>query len=232
MMIKAVLIDIDDTLLDFDAYVRTAIRDGFREFSLGEYTEDTYKTFRRVNTQIWHELEMGVITFEELMKTRWNRVFAALGIDFDGPTFEKYFRGCLFYNAIPVEGALDVLTYLKGKYPLYAASNGPYEQQKNRLRVGGMLDFFDDFFISEQIGFSKPSKEYFDYCLQKLNQDRNEPLLPSEVIMIGDSLTSDMDGAIANGLKSCFFDKKRSGETGGRVVDYTIQSLSELKDIL
>ena len=133
---------------------------------------------------------------------------------------------------IPVEGALEILSYLKGKYPLYAASNGPCEQQKNRLRVGGMYHFFNDVFISEQIGFSKPSKEFFDFCMARLNEGKSEPILPSEVMMIGDSLTSDMDGAISNGLKSCFFDKKKSGSTGGRAVDCVVESLSELKAIL
>ncbi len=231
-MIKAVFIDIDDTLLDFDAYVRTSIRDGFSVYGLGEYTEETYQTFRRENTKIWHELEKGTITFEQLLNTRFTRVFAALGIEFDGPTFETYFRGRLFDSAIPVEGAMEALTYLKKRYPLYAASNGPCEQQKNRLRVGGMFDFFEDCFISEQIGHSKPSKEYFDYCLQKLNEGREIPILPSEIIMIGDSLTSDMDGAIGSGLVSCFFDKKKSGQTGGRKVDYVITSLSEIPSIL
>ena len=81
----------------------------------------------------------------------------ALGIDADGVKFEAYFRDCLFDSAIPVEGALSLLEYLKKKHVLCAASNGPYRQQVNRLKVGGMLPYFSDLFISEEIGAEKPS---------------------------------------------------------------------------
>jgi YjjG family noncanonical pyrimidine nucleotidase len=226
-MIRAVFLDIDNTLLDFDAFVKAAMRDGFRKFGLGEYREDMFPVFLRINTEIWQEIEQGRLKFEEMLKIRWNRIFAALGITFDGVRFEDYFREYLFDCAIPVEGAAELLAYLKGKYILCAASNGPYDQQVNRLLRGGMLDCFSKLFISEQIGASKPSSKFFTHCLNELSG-----ITPDEIIMIGDSLSSDMAGAIGMGMKTCYFDKNRSGKTGGMNLDYVVQSLDEIRSFL
>ena len=235
-MIKAVLFDIDNTLLDFDAYVKEALRVGFERFGLGTYDDETYEIFHRVNSGVWHELEQGVITLDELMRVRFNRVFAALGISYDGVAFEKYFREYLFDNAILIDGALEVLEHLRGRYILCTASNGPYEQQMNRLRVGGLSPYFSHHFISGKMGISKPAQEFFAFCLDEITADAKKrgdaEILPSEVLMVGDSLTSDMRGAVNSGLKSCFFDFKHSGKTGDLPLDYVIDNLTELRTIL
>lgn len=235
-MIKAVFIDIDNTLLDFDAYVKSAMKNGFQKFHLGEYNEDVYRVFERINLGMWRKLEEGSITFEELMQTRWNNVFAALNISFDGCRFEKYFRECLFGSAIPIDGAKNLLDYLKDRYVLCVASNGPYEQQINRLKTGNMLSYFSNCFISEKVGASKPSKEFFSRCIFELNEERKlrgeSEILPSEIMMIGDSLTADMAGAIDSGLKTCFFDKRQSGKTIDLPIDCKVDALEEIRGIL
>lgn len=231
-MIKAIFLDIDNTLLDFDAYVRHALKTGFEKYGLGEFNDRVYDIFHTVNTQIWHELEQGLLTYEELLKCRWNRIFSALHIDFDGMEFEHYFKSYLFDSAIPVEGAMDLLQYLQKGYLLCAASNGPHAQQVNRLKISGMLPFFAHVFISGQIGHSKPSKEFFDHCIRQINLDREEKILPEEILMIGDSMTSDMAGAVNNGLKTCYFDKNHQGKAGSLPLDYVFSSLAEIKNIL
>ena len=115
-MIKVVLIDIDNTLLSFTGYVKTAMRDGFSLFGLKPYTDDMFSVFEEINNSLWRQLEQSTLTFEELITCRWNRIFKALDIDFDGKVFEEYFRRELFSSAIPEEGAIDLLDYLKGKY--------------------------------------------------------------------------------------------------------------------
>ncbi len=231
MEIKAVLIDIDDTLLDFDAYVKQTMKNGFEKFGFPPYTEDMYRVFLGINTSLWHELEKGNLTFEKLKKIRWNYVLEALNIAFDGEIFEEYFRKALFFSAIPVDGALDILTYLSKKVPVFAASNGPYEQQINRLKTGNMHSYFTDFFISEKIGFSKPSFEYFDFCYKKVLETKPD-VLPENIIMIGDSLSSDISGASSFGMKTCFFDKKKKGKVSDASFDFYIDSLDQIKNIL
>ena len=235
-MIKAVLIDIDNTLLDFDEYVRVAMRQGFEKFGLCQYTDGMFSTFTEANGELWREIEQGKLTYTELLKIRWNRIFSALGISFEGYTFEKYFKECLFDSAIHVHGAEDILAYLCERYILCAASNGPYKQQLNRLEKGNMLQYFSRIFISEDVGASKPSREFFIHCMNALNEDaavRGEGgILPCEVIMIGDSLTSDISGAAAMGIVTCFFDKNGDTDTSGISIDYKISDLREIRAIL
>ena len=229
-MIKAVLLDIDNTLLDFDAYVKDSMKNGFEKYGLGTYKDSDYDTFTVINNGLWHEIEVGTLTFEELKKIRWNKIFKALGIDFDGVFFEKYFREYLNESAIPVKGANELLEYLKSKgYILCAASNGPYDQQCNRLRIGGMYEYFTHFFISEKVGFSKPAQEYFDVCFAEIN--RCSEICKDEVMMIGDSLSADIAGAAAFGFKTCFFNIKHKDASDVKA-DFTAEYLEDIKNIL
>ena len=154
---KAIFIDIDNTLLDFDEYVRTTMAEGFAHFGLPAYRPEMYHTFTTENNKLWRRIEEGTLTFEELQKIRWSRIFDALGIAFDGPTFEHYFRTAIYDSAIPVPGAVPLLQSLSRHSILCAASNGPYEQQLHRLELGGMKQYFTHFFISQRIGAAKPA---------------------------------------------------------------------------
>lgn len=229
-MIKAVLIDIDNTLLDFDGYVKFAMKKGFEDFGLIEYKDEMFDTFTAINNQMWQAIEKGEITYEQLLKTRWNKVFKEIGVAFDGCVFEKFFKDTLFYNAILVDGAIDALKYLKEKYILAVASNGPYLQQLNRLKIAGINKYISHNFISEKIGVSKPERKFFEYCLKELNE--NDQILPSEIMMIGDSLSSDMLGAINFGIKTCFYDRNKTNNTKNLKIDYVMQSLDQIKNIL
>ena len=117
---RAVFIDIDNTLLDFEEYVRQTMKTGFEHFGLKPYEPYMYNVFTEENNKLWHMIEAGTITFPELEKVRWNNIFRALGIEYDGTAFEKYFRSSLNESAIPVAGAYELLEYLHGKYILCA----------------------------------------------------------------------------------------------------------------
>jgi len=231
-MIKVIFLDIDDTLLSFQGYVREALKNGFAEFSLGEFNEEKLATFHRVNHGLWHEIEQGTLTFEELQKIRFARVFEALGIEFDGITFETYFRSFLHTSAIEEPHAKELLAYLAKKYTLCAASNGPDGQQRNRLRIGGMAQYFSHCFISSAVGAAKPAKAFFDFCFDTLRANGFPDLDPAECLIIGDSLTSDMAGGIAYGMQTCLYTKtpRTAEETAG--ITYVVSSLDEIKRIL
>jgi len=231
-MLKAVLLDIDNTLLSFDEYVKEAMKRGFKEFKLCEYNEEMFSVFTEINNQLWRSLEQGEIDLEELKRVRWNMIFDRLGILADGVLFEKYFRAQLFESAIPEKGAKELLKYLHGKYILCAASNGPYNQQVNRLKIGGMLPYFDHLFISEEIGHTKPSFEFFDICLKRLNEKSEIPLNPNNLMMIGDSLSSDMAGGIQFGMKTCLYTPVKKDVPKEMKIDYIIESLAEIERIL
>ena len=231
-MLKVILFDIDNTLLSFDEYVKESMKNGFEKFEIGIYKEEMFDTFTEVNTGLWHALEKGEINFEELKKKRWNMIFERLGITADGEAFEKYFRECLFESAIPIDGAIELLNYLCDKYTLCVASNGPYQHQLNRLKICGMLPYFSDFFISEEIGSQKPSASFFKTCIDRLNSKSKEKILPCEIMIIGDSLSSDMAGGIQFGIQTCFYNPDQKPIPCEMNLNNYVTSLKEIKNIL
>ena len=231
-MLKVVLFDIDNTLLSFDEYVKESMKSGFEKFGLGAYEDGMFDVFNRINCGLWQLIEKGELSLSELEKKRWNMIFECLGISGDGVAFENYFRGCLFESAIPEKGATELLEYLQSRYTLCVASNGPYMQQVNRLKVGGMLHYFSELFISEEIGFSKPSVKFFDVCISRLNSKSTEKIHPSEIIVIGDSLSSDIAGGIQCGMQTCFYNPHKTAVPCETKPDYIVSSLDEIKNIL
>ena len=231
-MIKAVLFDVDDTLLSFSGYVKETMREGFSRFGLTPYSDAMFPVFERINTALWRQIELGSLTFEELTERRWNLIFQELGIDFDGTVFETYFRERLFYSAVPEEGAVDLLAYLHRKYTLCVASNGPWEQQMNRLRAGKMDRYFSYFFISSQIGAQKPDKAFFDGCFNVLRGAEFPGLGPEEVMIVGDSVSSDISGGSDYGLRTCLYRKNAVPPCDHSGADYAVNSLAEIKNIL
>lgn len=229
-MIKAVFLDIDNTILDFDAYVKEALESGFSAFGLGTYTPDVYEAFVHINNGLWRELEKGNLTMDALFSVRFQKIFSHLGTDADGHAFEKYFADYLNESAIPIDGANAVVEYLGKKYILAAASNGPFRQQAHRLRLAGMDGYFKHLFISEAVGASKPSKAFFDHCLKILNQ--NDLVAPEEIVMIGDSPTSDIMGAVHAGMKCIYFDRYQKGLGENFSADYIVHTLREIFSIL
>ncbi len=229
---KAIFLDIDNTLLSFDESVKDTMKSGFPKFGIDRYEDGMFAVFNRINSDLWQALERGEIDFEELKKTRWNKIFAELGIAADGEAFEKYFRDRLFDSAIPENGAIGLLGYLSQKYILCAASNGPYHQQVNRLKIGGMLPYFSHLFISEEIGFQKPSEDFFRICMQRLNETASQEILPCEVTVIGDSLSSDMAGGIRFGMQTCFYNPTGKPIPADLPITHSVRSLKEIERFL
>ena len=225
-----IFIDIDNTLLDFDAYIRQTMAEGFAHFGLHPYEPYMEEIFHRENGKLWHQIEAGTLTFRELEQIRWNNVFRALQIDFDGPVFEKYFRAALYDSASPVDGAMALLRALHGSYTLAVASNGPYQQQLHRLELAGMKPYFDWFFVSEKLGVSKPAAAFFDGAFAELNKGRETMVRPADCVIIGDSLTSDMAGGRGYGMRTCYF--RRPGAPESRDVSWQVSDLRQIPGLL
>lgn len=225
-MIKAVLVDIDDTLLDFDlcahwAMDRSGERAGF------SFPEGAFADWRILNESLWKDLEKKRITKDQLFCARWNTFFARLGIDYDGALFEGHFLHFLSKSVEPVEGAHHLLAYLSQKYPVYTASNAPWQQQVCRMKGAGMDEYLTDCFVSERAGHTKPSREFFDYCFSHL-----PGLQPGETVMIGDSLTADIRGARDYGMEAIWFNKfaKEGAQVPPGVRE--VRTLREIEEIL
>ena len=223
-MIKAVLLDVDNTLLDFNKCACAAMQEAARDFSL-PLPENAFADFRRINDGLWQQIEAQTLTTEELYRIRWALIFREWGIAFDGPTFEARFYHYLTTAAEKVDGADELIAHLKDKYILCIASNAPYLQQVQRMEKAGYLPYLRHLFISEAIGAAKPSPRFFEACLAAL-----APLRPDEVLMIGDSLTADIAGAKACGIRTCWY--RHGSHKDGSMADYCVDCLDEIRSIL
>lgn len=220
-----VFIDIDDTLLDFTKCANDAIKSACNKFGV-PYTTTLVDTFHPINLDLWHRLEKKEVTKEKLFDTRFQIVFDKLGIKADGIAFETAFRENFHESAILVDGARDLLEYLRSKYKVYVASNASMHQQTNRMKRAELDGYIDGYFVSEEIGFSKPQKEFFDACFKALPDVK-----PQDVVMIGDSLSADIKGACEYGLKTIWYNH-RNEPTSDVKCDYIVSRLSEVKNIL
>lgn len=220
-----VFIDIDDTLLDFTKCANDAIKSACNKFGV-PYTTTLVDTFHPINLDLWHRLEKKEVTKEKLFDTRFQIVFDKLGIKADGIAFETAFRENFHESAILVDGARDLLEYLRSKYKVYVASNASMHQQTNRMKRAELDGYIDGYFVSEEIGFPKPQKEFFDACFKALPDVK-----PQDVVMIGDSLSADIKGAYEYGLKTIWYNH-RNEPTAGVKCDYIVSRLSEIKNIL
>ncbi|MBR5899844.1 MAG: YjjG family noncanonical pyrimidine nucleotidase [Clostridia bacterium] len=225
-MIKAVLIDIDNTLLDFNKSSALAIEKSFNEHGL-TYSDTVYSTFLSINAELWRRIERGEFTRAQLHAERWNIILNALGVEFDGTLIERSFLDNLYDCAIVIDGALEIVKYLSKKYYLCSASNAPHDQQLHRLEVSGIKPFIKCAFTSESLKADKPSKEFFDRCFEKLNG-----VTPQETIIIGDSLTADINGGANYGMKTLWYNHNKEVEPKEKTYDYVVNRLIDIKNIL
>ncbi len=223
LCVKAVFIDVDNTLLDFDACAKGAAVYALNAHGVPEAAFD-FATFKRINDRLWSDLEEGKIEREEIHRTRWTKIFAELGIELDGKAFEAEFLDAIFHAITPVKGAGELLADLSGKYPVYAATNAPHVQQLKRLESAGFLPYFTDVFTSERMGAPKPEAAFFDACFATLNG-----IEPNEVVMIGDSMTADILGAHAAGLQTIYFNFRKAPVPKDCPTPYVADTLDEIR---
>ena len=224
--ITTIFMDVDDTLLDFKECAREDVRNCCIKNGI-TYSDDLFEFFLRRNLILWKRIEDGLLTVEELHRTRWAGIFRDLSIEADGPAFENDFIAGLRETSVPVADSKKTLEYLHTKYKVYVVSNASNLQQTTRLRKAGLMQFVDGVFGSLDIGFIKPSREYFDYCFSQL-----PGTTPQQTVIVGDSLNADISGGISYGLHTIWFNI-RSVEASAQITpDHTISSLSELTSLL
>lgn len=227
MKTKALLIDIDGTLLDFrQAEIRGI--DAVMEHYGVDPDREKEQRYHDINQIFWQKYERGEITRGQINEGRYVAFFEELGIDADWEVCEKLYREQVDSLVIVIDGAEDMLRYLSEKYPLYVASNGYGKMQRDRLEKAGLIGYFCDVFVSEDTGSQKPQKEFFDYCFARME----EGLKPEEVMIVGDGLTSDMAGGNRAGIRTCWYNAFGEVNDAGVSIDREIHSLEEIRKFL
>lgn len=220
-----IFFDIDNTLLDFNLAEKTAIKSVLAKHSLPD-DDATAKLYSDINQTYWERFERCEIKKEEIFEGRFKTLITVLNSSADSAKMSQDYFESLRNYAFKIDGADDILTYLKSKgYKLYATTNGYALTQYKRIKSSGLEEYFDDIFVSEKIGHQKPSKEYFDRVIELIEEkDRDK------MIVIGDSLSSDILGGINSEIDTCWYNPK--GNKSEYKIDYTVSSLNELKEIL
>lgn len=227
MKYKLLLFDADETLFNFEESEKIAFSKTFSEFNL-EYNENNHlKLYKKINGELWLKLEKEEIELEELKKSRFKFFFEELGIKIDYEKFNNLYMENLGNSSILLDDTLNLLKEIDKKYKMAIITNGFTNIQSNRIKKSEIAHFFDDIFISEEIGFSKPESEIFEYSVRKLGGFEK-----NEILMIGDNLVADIMGGLNFGVDTCWVNLKNKENNKGIVPKYEINNLLELLEIL
>lgn len=222
-MYKALLFDVDQTLLDFKKTEDVAFRRLMMEEGI-PYSQELFDVYETINHKLWHQYELGEINRDVVLNTRFILFYQAINQDKDASKLEERYQFFLSEGAYILPKAFDLIKKLSQEYPLYIITNGVANTQYKRLKKTGLFPFFKDIFISEEIGFQKPACEFFKYVFERI------PFLPSETVVIGDSLSSDIQGGINYGIDTIWYNPNQI--SGYLQPTYEIKDLEELYFIL
>ena len=225
-MFEILFIDLDDTILDFKKAENVALRKTLEEFGLTP-TEEVCARYSVINQLHWEMLERKEITREQVLLGRFAVLFEEYGISGDSATVARRYTENLGIGHYFLPGAEEAVKALSKKYRLFITSNGTTHVQKSRLASADIEQYFEDVFISQQIGVNKPDKGFFDGCFAKIRD-----FDPEKAMIVGDSLTSDILGGINTGIATCWVNPKGKKARADIRADYEIKSLDQLEDLL
>ncbi|MCI9076152.1 MAG: noncanonical pyrimidine nucleotidase, YjjG family [Dorea sp.] len=225
--IKVVLWDIDGTLLDFQSAEKYAIQACFSKFQLGECTDGMLRDYVEINGGYWRRLERGELTKPQVLVGRFEEFFGKHGIDTaKAPAFNEEYQLRLGDTICFCENALETVKALHGRVWQYAVTNGTRTAQERKLAGSGLDKLLEGVFISEMIGIEKPMKGFFDRVFQEIGAyDRDE------MMIVGDSLTSDMQGGNNAGIVTCWYNPDAIERPEGLRLDYEIKDIKEVLEI-
>jgi 2-haloacid dehalogenase len=223
-----ILWDLDQTILDFDRSMYYAIRASFAHLGL-EINDEIIKRYEVINDGYWKKLELGEATKEEVLLGRFTTLFQELGIThYHAEDIADYYQEQLGNVAFFLEDADTVVRQLHEKgYRQYVLTNGVDRTQRHKMQIAGLDQWIDGVFVSEEVGYPKPMKEFYDFCFSHL-----EGISREECLAVGDSLTSDIRGANRAGVASCWYNPEGSAKTVDVCFTYEIRHLCELLKIL
>ena len=225
-MIEILLLDLDDTILDFHKAERIAISKTIRDFGV-EPTEEVLSRYHTINKWHWEQLELGKMTREEVLVGRFAMLFAEKEINVDPVVVARTYEKNLSVGHYFLPGAEEAVELLHKKYRLFLTSNGTASVQKGRMTSANLYRFFEKVFVSQEIGHNKPSKAYFDACFAQIPD-----FDPAKAMIVGDSLSSDIQGGINAGIRTCWVNPSHAAPKNGIAADHEIEALHQLPDLL
>ena len=225
-MYEFLLLDLDDTILDFKMAERIALSKTLLSFGL-EPTEAVCARYSQINQLHWEMLERKELTREQVKVGRFEMLFAEYGLQVDSDVCARRYMENLAQGHYFLPGAEAAVARLSEKYKLYLVSNGTTDVQMSRLESAGIGKYFQEIFISQEVGVDKPDKVFFDRCFAMIpGFDKQKAMI------VGDSLTSDILGGRNAGITTCWVNPKEKSAREDIPADYQIKALSELEALL
>lgn len=227
-MINVILWDVDATLLNFKKAESYAIRTCFSHFHMGECNDEMLSQYSKINESYWRRLERGEITKAQVLTGRFYDFFASCGLPLEQvEEFNLAYQNQLGDEIHFSDDAYTLVKSLHGKVKQYAVTNGTKIAQDKKLRKSGLDQCLDGIFISEDLGAEKPSRQFFQQVWDAIG-----PYDKQDILIVGDSLTSDMQGGNNEGIKCCWYNPEKIPNTTGLVIDFEITDLWQVLDIL
>ena len=223
---NCMLIDLDHTLLDFDAAEDAALRETLRHFQLPD-DAGTIEKYKEINNGLWRELEQGTIKKEKLMSVRFSKLLSWLKRSLPAAKVNEYYMGLLSLQAQLLPGAIEFLTDVEDYVTIGIITNGYYRTQLKRIELSGIAAFADGIFISEKIGVIKPDKRFINIALDKLGVNSRK-----RVLVVGDSLAADIKCGIAAGVDTCWCNFNGQENTTQITPTHTVHGFEELKAVI
>ncbi|WP_010280845.1 YjjG family noncanonical pyrimidine nucleotidase [Bacillus timonensis] len=221
-----IFFDIDDTLFDFAKSEQAAFMKVFEEYNLETNLKQYEESYQEISKGLWRDLENGKMSLGELGSERFRRLFLEHKLEIDGGVFNQEYLTFLGEQTHLVQGAEKVVADLSHKR-LAIITNGYTNVQISRMNNSPLKGRFEHLIISESTGFQKPQTEIFDYAFRKL-QITNK----SNVLMVGDSLTSDIQGGMNYGIDTCWFNPAYKENHTSITPTYEINKLETLLEII
>ena len=221
-----VLLDLDNTILDFNTAEYNALARAFAELGL-PFDREIAGLYHEINIRHWEMLEDGLLTRAEVLSRRFEALFKTIGVEGDPDRTQALYESNLSEGHWFVPGAEELLWTLQKDYRLFICSNGSLRVQEGRIKSAGIAPYFEKIFISEHMGCNKPEARYFELCFREIPDfDR------TRAILLGDSLTSDIRGGRNAGVLTCWYNPDKRPNPGPVIPDYEIEALAEFEALL
>jgi putative hydrolase of the HAD superfamily len=222
MPYRYLLFDADDTLFDFKKAQSSALERSFLDLT-GHYEGHYLKVYEEINLALWQDFERGEISQSELKDRRFVQFLARLELSLEPAHFNQIYLQRLSEGQFLFEGALELIQDLSTGYKLLLITNGLKEVQRPRFSTSPLMPYFEGLIVSDEIGVAKPHPAIFDAAFSLLGQPAKH-----EVLMIGDSLSSDIQGGINYGIDTCWFNPNRKANTAHFSPTYEVSSLADI----
>ena len=225
-MVEFLLLDLDDTILDFAKGEEYGLQKTLLDAGI-EPTESICARYSQINKAYWKRLELGEVTRDQVMLGRFETLFEELGVTADAKISAAAYMDHMSSVHFFLPCAEAAVKALFQKYRLFLVSNGTASAQHRRLTSAGLYPYFEKVFISQEVGYNKPAKEFFDLCFAEI-----PGFDPKKALMVGDSLSSDIQGGINAGIRTCWVNPAHKKAPDSRRPDYEIESIVQLEALL